>query len=68
MTATVLKTKIKEVENKIPDLSGLVQKVHYDAKLSKIEGKYFTTTDYNQFMSDILDSRIKQKELVNKHF
>ena len=31
-----------------------------------IEGKYFPTADYNKFTSDILDIKIKQKELVNK--
>ena len=29
-------------------------------------GKYCTTTDYNRFTSDMLDVKIKQKELVNK--
>ena len=37
-----------------------------DAKLSDIERKYFITSDYNKFTSDILDAKIKQKELVNK--
>ena len=41
MTTTVLDTKIK-VSNKIPDLSGLVKKSDYDAKILKIEGKYTT--------------------------
>ena len=42
MTTTVLDTKNKEVSNKIPDLSGLVKKPDYDAKILKIEGKYTT--------------------------
>ena len=29
-------------------------------------GKYFTTADYNKFISNILDVKLKQKELVNK--
>ena len=32
----------------------------------EIEGKYFTTSDYNKFMSDILDAEIKYKEIVNR--
>ena len=36
-----------------------------DAKISKFEGKYFTSSDYNKFASDILDAKIKQKELAN---
>ena len=31
-----------------------------------IEGKYFTTTDYYKFASDIIDVRIKLKKLVNE--
>ena len=66
MTASVLKTKISEVENKIISVSGLVKKTDYDAKIKDIERKYFRTTDYNKFTSDILDVKIKQKELVSK--
>ena len=33
-------------ENKIPNVSDLVKKVDYDAKISEIENKYFTTSDY----------------------
>ena len=66
MTASVLKTKISEVENKIISVSGLVKKTDYDAKIKDIERKYFSTTDYNKFTSDILDVKIKQKELVSK--
>ena len=40
--------------------------VDYDDNIKDIEGKYFTTADYNKFTSDILDVKIKQKELVNK--
>ena len=47
-------------------LSGLVKKTDYDSKISKFEGKYFTSSDYNKFASDILDAKIKQKELANK--
>ena len=38
----------------------------YDAKMSGIKGKYVTTSDYTKITSDILDAKIKQKELVNK--
>ena len=88
MTATVFNTEIGEVENRIPDVSGLVntavpnakigevenkilfvsglvKKKVYDTKILHIEGKYFTTSDY-KFMSDILDAKIKGKELVDK--
>ena len=67
MTITVLDTQISEVENKIPSVSGLVKKTDYDAKIKDIEGKYFTSADYGKFTSDVLDVKIKQKELVNKY-
>ena len=38
----------------------------YDAKISDIEKKYFTTSDYHKFTSNILDAKTKEKELVNK--
>ena len=54
MTATVLNTKINEVQNKIPAVSDLVNKTHYDAKMSEIQGKYITTSDYNKFTKDAM--------------
>ena len=62
VTTTVLNTKTKEVDNKILGLSGLVKKIDNDAKISEIEGKYFTASDYNKFTGDILNAKIKQKE------
>ena len=66
VTTTVLNAKIKEVDNKIHDLSGLVKKKVYDAKILEIERKYFTTSDYNTFMSGMRVAEIKHKELVNR--
>ena len=43
-----------------------VKKTDYDAIILEIEEKYFTTSGYNKFTSDILDAKIKLKELVNK--
>ena len=37
----------------------------YDAKISEIEGKYFTTLGYNKFACNIIGAKIKQKKLVN---
>ena len=66
VTTTVLNTKVKEVNKKVSDLSSLVKKTDYDAKMSDIEKRYFTTSDYSKFRSDIVDAKIKQKELANK--
>ena len=40
----------------------LAKKTNYNAKISDVEKKYFTTFDYNVFMNDILDAKIKQKK------
>ena len=61
-----MNTRICAVENKTPSVSGLVKKTNYDAKTKDIDGKYFTTADCNNFASDILDVKIKRKELFNK--
>ena len=37
MTTTVYNAKIEEVENKIPDVSYLVKKTDYDAKILDIQ-------------------------------
>ena len=42
------------------------KKTDYDAKISEIEGENRTNSGYNEFTSDILDTKIEQKELVNK--
>ena len=50
----------------IPNVSGILHKSDYNAKITDLEGKYFTTSDYNKFTGDILDAKIKQTELSNK--
>ena len=48
----------------------MIQKItDYDSKISDIEGKYFTTSDYNKFTNDILDAKIKKESyLINLIF
>ena len=55
-----------DVEEKIADISSLVKKTDYDAKISKIKNKYITTDDYNKFTKDIAANKIKSKILVDK--
>ena len=50
MTTTVLNTVISKIENEIPNVSGLVKKSGYGSKMTDIEGKSLTTSDYNKFM------------------
>ena len=66
VTTNFLNTKISKVENEIPNVSGVVQKSDYDAKITDIKGENFTTSDYDTFTGDILNAKIKQKELGNK--
>ena len=49
------------VEDKIPDVSNFVKKA--DDNFSK---KSFTTFDWNKFTKNILDTKIKEKKLVNE--
>ena len=60
-TTPVLNTTIGEIQNKISNIDGLVKKLDYETKIKYIKGKYFTTSDYNKFTSNILDAEIKQK-------
>ena len=64
------------VEIKIPNISDLVkrtyhtaiEKTDYNLKISDIdiEAKYFSTSGNNKFTGKILDTRIKEKRLVDK--
>ena len=56
------------VEKKISNVSDLVKKADYDAKISEMENKYFTTSDYNKFMSNAIEAKITQKKLVNESY
>ena len=47
----------------MPDVSGLVTTTNLNIE---IEGKSITDSNNNKFTSDILDTKIKQKELFNK--
>ena len=44
------------------------KKADYNAKISEMENKRFTTSDYNKFTSNTLDAKIKQKILVNESY
>ena len=61
VTTIVLNIKIGEAENKIPDISGLVKKTDCNTKMSGIEAKHFTTSDYNKFASEVVEAKIKGK-------
>ena len=59
------------VENKIPNVSDLgknnkKKQTDYDAKIKDTKNKYFTTSDYNKFINNIFNEKIKAKFLVNE--
>ena len=54
------------VENKIPNITNLVKKNRLLCKISDIESRYITATDYNKFTKNIVDNSIKSKHLVDK--
>ena len=47
---------LSTVKNEILNVDDLVKKAEYDAKISDIESKFFTISDYNKFTSDILNA------------
>ena len=70
------KTALTTVENKIPSVSSLVKKTDYDTKITEIEkkltdhnhDKYITTPEFNTLAADVFNARLKQANLVVKHF
>ena len=62
------------VENKILDVSTLVKKTDYDARISDIEkkvsdhdhGKYITTSEFNSLTAKNFTARLAQANLVTK--
>ena len=54
-------TALTTVENKILNVSDLVKNSDYDAKISEMEKKYFTTSEYNKFTSNTFDAKLTQK-------
>ena len=61
-----LETALTAVKNKIPDISNLVKKTDYNAKILDIESKYITTADYNKFTKGFVSKSIKSEKLVDK--
>ena len=54
-------TALTAVENKTPNVINLLKRINYDAKISEIYSKYFTTADYNKFTSQTLDEKINKR-------
>ena len=65
VTATVLNT-IEEVQKGILNVCGLDKITDYNTTTSDIEANYFTTSGYNKFSSEILETKQKEKRLIDK--
>ena len=63
LTTTVALTTI---ENKVPNVSDLVEKADIDAEIKDIKDKYLTKSDYAQFTGNTLDEKITANMLVNE--
>ena len=55
---------VNAVENSVSKVSDLLKKTDYEAKISNIETKYFTITDYNNIMGEIFYVKMKAKGLL----
>ena len=42
------------------------KKTDFDVKILDIQSNYFVTSNYNKFTNEIVNARIKEKDLVNK--
>ena len=57
---------LTNIENKIPNVNDLAKKANYDRKISEMEDKCFSTSEYNKFTNNILDTKVTQKKLINE--
>ena len=75
ITKSATTTAVTAVENKIPNVSNLVNKTDYNTKISEIENKittdhdhdkYITTQVFNKLTSENFTARLKQADLGSK--
>ena len=74
ITGLATNSALNAVENKIPDVSSLVKKSDYDAKISEIENKvndhnhdkYITTPEFNILAARSFNARLAQADLVTR--
>ena len=74
ISASATIAALTTVENKIPDVSSLVEKTDYNRKITEIGNKltdhnydkYITTPEFNKLAANNFASRLKQAKLVTK--
>ena len=68
------KTALTTVENKIPDVSNLVNKTDYNTKVTETENKlnnhnhdkYIDISEFNKLAADVFNARLAQANLRTK--
>ena len=74
ISASATIAALTTVENKVPDVSSLVEKTDYNRKITEIGNKltdhnydkYITTPEFNKLAANNFPSRLKQAKLVTK--
>ena len=72
MTTSILSTNVSEVENKIPDTSGLVTTTVLNTNIREVEdkipdhAKYITTQEFNKLTAGNFAGRVEQANLLSK--
>ena len=74
ITCLTTNSALTAVENKIPDVSSLVNKTYYNTKISEIEDKvndhnhdkYITTPEFNILAARVFNARLAQADLITK--
>ena len=67
ITGLATTAALNHVKNKITKISDLFKKAdNNNAKIKDNEDKYFTKSDYNKSMGEILHAKVKYTKLVNE--
>ena len=74
VSSLATKIALTIVENKIPNVSNLVNKTDYNTKTTEIENKltdhnhdkYITTPEFNTLAEDVFNARLSQADLITK--
>ena len=59
ITSLATTTALNAIKNKIPNVTDVVKKTNYDAKIKNIDGKYLTIADYSKFKSELIQRKNK---------
>ena len=72
VSSLATKAGLTTIENKIPDVSNLVNKANYNTKITEIEDKlnnhdkYIDIQEFNKLAADVFNARIAQANLIAK--